>query len=681
MNANNVVASQDLVKLSWVSDPQVSPDGQEVAYVITTVDQKEYQSHILISSLHKQSLDPLPITLGEKDQSPKWSPDAKQIAFLRRLDGVRQLFVIPRFGGEARSITTTKKGVGSFIWSPDGSHIAFTSRIHSETSFDDKLPEEEEKYYSEHARVVDRLKYKADGEGLWDGRRSQLFVLKMSDLSVTQLTQGDFDVMEPVWAPNGQTISFIAKKPENSEADPDLIFTSDIFTVFIEGGELTRVTDSSLAIMQFEFSLDGDKIAFFGHDRSFASATQTKIYLAKSDGSESPICITPDFDKQIGDVGMSDMRSHLHTPAPIFSADGKFIFALVSEGGNTHVGRFMAPASGSPTVTNYEQVTQGDREVYQFDMTSDRNSLILAATNTVSPGDLYLWDVQSAEERRMTTTNDEWLDSVELSVPEAFSFIASDGVEVHGWMMRPVGFVEGQKYPTVLEIHGGPHAMYSNSFFLEFQLLTAQGFAVFYTNPRGSYGYGQTFVDACRGDYGGRDYQDLMEATDYVTSKYDFVDSNQLGVTGGSYGGFMTNWIVGHTDRFQAGVTQRSISNWLSFYGVSDIGYHFTPWEIDGEPWTDLQKLWHHSPIAYVEQVNTPLLILHGEQDLRCPIEQGEQLFVALKRLGKKTRLVRFPGASHDLSRNGKPELRIERYDQIVGWFVDHISKGGPVVG
>lgn len=206
------------------------------------------------------------------------------------------------------------------------------------------------------------------------------------------------------------------------------------------------------------------------------------------------------------------------------------------------------------------------------------------------------------------------------------------------------------------------------------QVLADKGYAVLFTNPRGSHGYGQTFVNAVRGDYGGMDYADIMSGVDYVLEHFDFIDETRLGVTGGSYGGFMTNWIVGHTDRFKAAVTQRSISNWLSFYGVSDIGYFFTEWEVGCNVWDDPERLWHHSPLKYVKNIQTPLLILHSEKDYRCPIEQAEQLFIALKHLKRETKLVRFPEANHDLSRSGPPALRLERLNHIVGWFEQHLT-------
>ncbi|MFL6559469.1 MAG: alpha/beta hydrolase family protein, partial [Bacillus sp. (in: firmicutes)] len=282
-------------------------------------------------------------------------------------------------------------------------------------------------------------------------------------------------------------------------------------------------------------------------------------------------------------------------------------------------------------------------------------------------GDLYLLSLNGDRPlEKLTTAND--IQNVVLSKPEPIEYEGANGRKIHGWLMKPVDFEARKKYPLLLEIHGGPHAMYGNTYMNEFQILAAEGYAVLYVNPRGSHGYGQDFVNAVRGDYGGGDYQDLMLAVDYVLAEFDFIDETRLGVTGGSYGGFMTNWIVGHTNRFKAAVTQRSISNWISFYGVSDIGYYFTEWQIDGD-FRDVHKLWKHSPLAYIDNVETPLLILHSEKDYRCPIEQAEQLYISLKRLGKKTKFVRFPEENHELSRSGKPSLRKSRLDYIVEWF------------
>ncbi|MNI32699.1 Prolyl tripeptidyl peptidase precursor [compost metagenome] len=371
-------------------------------------------------------------------------------------------------------------------------------------------------------------------------------------------------------------------------------------------------------------------------------------------------------DVQLGNLALSDMLTASASPSPLFSAEGSSLYVLGSLHGNVQVYRVSMDG-------NYVEVTRGDRNVYQYAITLDGRYLIAASSDPSNPGDLYRIDTHTNEELRLTKSNDELLQQLDISLPEPFWLDTSDGWNVQGWIMKPIGMEEGKKYPMILQIHGGPHALYANSYSHEFQMLTSQGCVVLYTNPRGSFGYGQSFAKACRGDFGGRDYQDLMDAVDHVLGTCDFVDETRLGVMGGSYGGFMTNWIVGQTNRFRAAVTDRSISNWLSFYGTSDIGISYTEGEIEGNPWDDVEKLWRHSPLAYVKHIETPLLILHGENDLRCPIEQAEQIYVALKRLDKRTQLVRFPKENHAMLRSGVPSLRLERLNQINGWFNNFI--------
>ncbi|GAB6876344.1 prolyl oligopeptidase family serine peptidase [Thermaerobacter litoralis] len=281
--------------------------------------------------------------------------------------------------------------------------------------------------------------------------------------------------------------------------------------------------------------------------------------------------------------------------------------------------------------------------------------------------------------RRLSRANDRWLAEVAVVEPEHFTF-ESDGNVLDGWLIRPVGFEPGKRYPAVLQIHGGPMAMYGYAFFHEFQLLAARGYAVFYTNPRGSQGYGQAFCAAIRGDWGNRDYRDLMAFVDAVLERYDFIDRDRLGVAGGSYGGYMTNWIVTHTDRFRAGVTMRCVANEHSFFGTSDIGFHDL-FDLESPPWEDPLRYLEMSPIHHIGRCKTPLLVMHSEMDLRCPIEQAEQIYTALKVLGVPTEFVRFPEESHGLSRGGKPWHRVYRLDRIVEWFDRYLSAGGATAG
>jgi len=304
----------------------------------------------------------------------------------------------------------------------------------------------------------------------------------------------------------------------------------------------------------------------------------------------------------------------------------------------------------------------------------------MAVSDPFVPGDL--WAVQregtSLRERRLTAVNAGWMDGISLSRPERFTYEGADGWPVEGWVMRPAGFEEGRRYPTILQIHGGPHGAYGEAFSHEFQVLAAEGFALVFTNPRGSQGYGQRFTAATRHDWGGKDYEDIMRGLEAALARFPFLDPGRLGVAGGSYGGFMTNWVIGHTDRFKAAVTMRSISNHLSQWGTSDLAFMKGFWEFPGDPWEAPAWYWERSPLAYVAKIRTPLLILHSEMDLRCPMPEAEQLFAALKKLRREVVLVRFPGESHDLSRTGRPAHRLERLRWIVKWFADHLGQPAP---
>lgn len=654
------ITAEDLYQMTWISDPTVNPINDRVAYVARTVkpDKSGYQSRIYTTDL--QGSVNTAYTYGEQDTAPCWSPDGSKLAFIRKLEDKNQVWFMHASGGEAFPVTTAAEGVQSFSWSSDGKQLLYTSKV--TTGADQGTSDHDQSDYkpSKAGIVYDRIRFRADGVGLLEPKRTHLFLYQLSSQETTALTQGDYDVTNYVWSPDGQQVAYTAKRPEDPTVNSDLIYTNDLFLVQLLDGKSHRLTNSQYSIGDMVFAPNSEVLAFVASDHSFGNATTTKLYtLCLANGEIS--CLMQEHDLLIANAAVTDMKMS-SASKPVFSQDGLSIYAQVTIFGNVHIGRFGLDGS-------YEQVTTGNREVIQFTKTIHDREMVIVSADPLKPGELYLYNTETKAEYPLTHANDAISEQLELSEPETFWFQASDGEQIQGWIMKPAGAEPGQKVPTILEIHGGPHAMYANSFMHEFQLLASEGYAVIYCNPRGSHGYSQLFVNACRGDYGGRDYEDLMNLVDYAVEHYDYIDEQQLGVTGGSYGGFMTNWIVGQTNRFKTAVTQRSISNWISFYGVSDIGYYFTEDQIGGQPWEDLDKLWKHSPLAYVKQIETPLLILHGEEDYRCPIEQAEQLYVALKRLGKHTQLVRFPGSSHNLSRTGHPELRVERLNRIAGWM------------
>ncbi|HEX5164272.1 MAG TPA: S9 family peptidase, partial [Thermomicrobiales bacterium] len=417
---------------------------------------------------------------------------------------------------------------------------------------------------------------------------------------------------------------------------------------------------------QPSWSPDGSQLAAIGNwDPASGGAKNDNLWVVPAGGGEARN-LSGDFDRSIGDSAMSDVYAG-SSNRPLWAPDGASLLMLVSDSGSTHIYRVSLDGG------DITRITGGERRVSGVSLSSDGKTIAYVAGTSTNPGDLYVANIDGSDERQLTNLNQDFLGSLTLSEPEEFRVPSqSDGAEIQGWVMKPVGFEAGKKYPMILEIHGGPHAMYSNHMMHEFQLMAARGYVVVYCNPRGSAGYGEDFTTYTHKAWGEKDMPDVMAAVDHVVSQ-GYVDANRLGITGGSYGGYMTLWMIGHTDRFKAAVTQRCVSNLYSFYGTSDIGFTFGEYEFGGTAWEQREHFMKYSPITYVDKVTTPLLIVHSEQDYRCPIEQAEQVFISLKKLGREVEFVRFPDENHNLSRTGKPKHRIERLEFIIGWFDSHL--------
>ncbi|MFA1819864.1 prolyl oligopeptidase family serine peptidase [Virgibacillus oceani] len=656
------LTAADLTEIEVFSDPQFSPDGNSYTYVSTTINEnKEYESHLFHQNLKEKTSKQW--TFGEENNSNlRISPDGKNALFISTRSGTSQLWLLPTYGGEARQLTTFQNGVSTPDWSKDGRSIIFSTSLDSNDDVkNQKEPTKEEKQKEQENKkkkplVVNRLKYKSDAIGFHDEKRTQLILFDVKNETFTQLTNHDADHVYQDISPDGNLVLFSA----NLSDDADYELKNDLYTVNVTTKEITKLTSGTGSYHSASFSPSGDKISSFGHEFAYKGATLNELYIFDA-ATKERFCLSEKWDMQLGDLMIGDTRLGQSETGPVWSKDEQRLFFIATDFGAT--GLYEVTKDGELEV-HYKN----DNHVFGFSYDAESESFILGISTPTNPCNFYHLNNEGAL-KRLTNGNESFLKEVSLSEPETLTVTAEDGWEIQGWLLRPYGFTEGKKYPFILEIHGGPHAMYGQTYFHELQLLAAKGYVVLYTNPRGSHGYGQDFVDACRTDYGGGDYTDLMSAVDYALENYSFIDKNRLGVTGGSYGGFMTNWIVSHTKRFKAAVTQRSISNWLSFYGVSDIGYFFTEWEHGLNLLDDPAKLWDFSPLKYAENVETPLLILHGELDFRCPVEQGEQLFITLKHLRKDVEFVRFPDANHELSRSGKPEMRLERLNHICDWF------------
>ena len=737
-NNKTPVTFEDLWRLKFVGNPEVSPDGNKIAWVQTNVnpDKNGYESSIWMSQ--RKTCDegsffekPKRITygmkspdLGAREGSPRFSPDGKYLAFTSNRSGQNQIWILDlERGGEARQLTQGEEGKSGITWSPDGRSIAFVSREPKEKE------EKEEPHKSKDVTVVTKLRYKANGVPyIVDPRPRQIFIIDVETGEEKQLTFGEYDCYSPAFSPDGKCLAF------NSCREPDweIEGVPDIWVLTLETGDIKRLTDGRGPAGSPVYSKDGKYIAYYGNLRKDVAAAKSEILVIPVQGGE-PRVLTENFDRSMGCSVSTDSKMDGGGSGPYWSAKGKFIYFLATDRGyskifkvavdtceiwevcqegaygcshtsdcanpevsqgckhqNLETPSVVQGAEYPPVITSFSLAHTGEEEIFVFIGGSELN-----------PGDVYVacgvsdqpvdvkphgasvkgWQYTVVSSRhvfnqviRLTSVNGEVLSNLHLSKPEPFIFQSSDGLEIEGWMIKPIDFDPARKYPAVLEIHGGPAVTYGLAFFHEFQLLASNGYGVFYCNPRGSLGYGEWFAQQVIADQGGMDYQDIMVLRN-VMEGVGWVDTSKVGVTGGSYGGFMTNWIVGHTDKFAAAVTQRSISNWYTKYGTSDIGFYGNKKSMGNRDlWDSEGWLMERSPIRYAPSVNTPILIIHSEQDYRCPMEQAEQWYVALKRLGKTVEFVRFQGESHELSRSGKPWNRKERLRHMLRWFDQYLK-------
>ncbi|MBU7015297.1 MAG: S9 family peptidase [Theionarchaea archaeon] len=663
---NRFITAEDLYDINLISDCQISPDGTHVAYAMQRIDRKTEKKYTNLWIVPTGGGNPHQFTSGDhSDSTPRWSPDGSRIAFLSNRDDEKQpqIYIIPFTGGEARKLTDFKGTIGSFEWSPQGTEFicCFQKKDQEEI---EREEDEQKKKLGIVSRHITRVFYKEDGKGFSPRERFHLWVVDAETGEATQITDHEvFDEEEPTWSPDGNYVVFRSNHADDPDLDPDAI---DMFVIPKKGGDIRKVNTPPGPKNSPRISPDGKWIAYYGWEGKEMPWKSTHLWVVPFDGSATAQDLTGEHDFNVASWTINDLPGSPSQMPPTWSHDSTKIFFQVAHHGNTVLRAI--------TLDNrLESMIEDIGVVGSF--TLDRSQTILAYFHgdMKDPGQIWVLDLKKGTKTQVTHVSEVLFQSLTLGEVEEVWFKGAAGNDLQGWILKPPDFDPSRKYPSILEIHGGPRVQYGNFFMHEFFFLAAQGYVVYFCNPRGGQGYGEAHSKSIWNAWGTVDYDDLMAWTDYVERK-PYIDQNRMGVTGGSYGGYMTNWIIGHTQRFKAAVTQRSVSNLTSMYGSSDFNWAFQDEFGNETPWENIENYWKQSPMKYIGNAKTPTQVIHSENDLRANIEQGFQVFVALKRLGVDTELVLFPDEPHGLSRGGRTDRRIARLNHIKRWFDTYLK-------
>ena len=648
----------DLLAFKTIPDVQLSPDGHRVAFVVSEIDAErdEYRSAIWV--LAADGGRPLRFTRGPKrDSAPRWSPDGEHLAFLSdREDEKPQLYVMPAAGGEPRKLTSLDAGASAATWSPDSRRIAFSARVWLEPPPADP---EARKRWEQRPRRVTRAQYKADGQGYTFDGRWHLFVVDLAAGEPRQVTDGDCEDRGEAWSPDGGRLAFSRTRTGKSEYS-----WSDLHVLDLASGEARRVSDAIPRAVSPTWSPDGTTLACYGYDlqEHGLGDPMVRVYAVASQGG-APRKVTERYDR-----GAVLLPPPAVTPGPVWSPDGSGLSFVAADRGSAHLVRSVF-ASGDTSA-----VVGGERQL-TFASAVPGKRIAFVAGDLANPADVYVCDWDGGSERRLTELNRELLARLDLPRAERRSFANPNGGTVDGWLLLPAE--RRGPAPLLVDIHGGPAGFAGNLLSLTYfcrYVLAARGWAVLALNPTGSGSYGREFAHGIRGRWGERDLAEHLAAVDALVAE-GVVDPDHLALSGYSYGGFMTSWTIGHTDRFKAAVVGAPVTNQESFHGTSDIGMWFAPWELGGDIAGARETYRRLSPMNYVDRVSTPTLVLHGEADDRCPIGQGEELYVGLVAAGKvPTEFVRYPGGSHLFPLNGRPSHRVDFNRRIVEWVTKYAS-------
>ncbi len=637
------VSASDYHDIVRVGDPRLSPDGERVAFV-RTVPEDDEECETTIYTVTLGGGEPRRFTLAEGvDSEPRWSPSGDRLAFVstRGEDDRPQLWVAPTEGGEAERVTRVVGGVSQVAWSPDGERIAFTQSSREEDREEElDIDLEDEAYEPEipDPRVIDRLIYRA-GERYFDGGRSHVYTVELESGEIGRRTDGEFDYVAPEWG-DSETLYYAAKRT----ADPDDNAIYDVIAHDLDGEDEVVVRTNGW-VVGLAATADG-RVAYHYTPEERSTLRRTVIRVFDREREEE-ITVTESLDRTVEGT-------------PKWDPDEEHLYFLTPDEGEVALRRVRGDGSDPETVVR-------NGHLGGFD--PGRDAVAMTKSEWDHPGDVFVSTPAGAETNRLTRLNGEYLTDRAIPQPEELWFESEDGTDVQGWVLTPPDMEAGESYPLVVEIHGGPHAMWSTAgtVWHEFQTLAARGYVVFWCNPRGSTGYGEEHMAAIERDWGAVTARDVLAGADALCER-EFVDETNQFVTGGSFGGYMTGWLVGHTDRFRGAVAQRGVYDLASFYGSTDA-FKLIEFDFGADPWDEPEFLWSQSPVAYASEVETPTLVIHADNDFRVPVNNGEMFYLFMKKSGVDTRLVRYPREGHELSRSGEPGHVVDRIERIAPWF------------
>jgi len=645
------ITFDDFISLGRVTDPQVSPDGSTVAFVVTYHNKIENKtnSNIYLVPVDGGAARQLTNAKGANN-SPRWMPDGKSLAFISSRDGEAQIWIVPATGGEARKASTISTGVSDLQVSPDGKWFSFSSTVYPDCPNDDcnKKRMEEADKSKVKAKIFDRLPYRVWNE--WkDGKRNHLFVMPATGGVAADITPGDFD-SPPIdlggnssysWSPDSKEIAF----ERNTDPVVAIGTNNDIFVVPVTGGEARKITDNPGNDSQPLYSPDGKYIAYLQMKRAGFEADQKHLILYdRSTGKRTNL--SEQFDYSLNEV--------------LWSPDSKAIYFNADATSNESVFKLTVEGKKISSII-------GRGYNHDLRMVPGGLNLVVSRESINQPVELYRIGADGKTFKKITTFNDSKVDKLDMNPKEDFWFDGAGGTKVHGFLVMPPAFDASKKYPMIFLIHGGPQGQWGDQFHYRWsaQMFASRGYVAVLINPRGSTGYGQHFTDEISRDWGGKPYEDLMLGLDYVLKTYPFIDAKRMAAAGASYGGYMINWIEGHTDRFRCLVSHDGVFNPKSMYGTTEELW-FPEWELGGTPYKNPELYDKWSPMAFVNQFKTPMLVVHGQMDFRLDVSEGFQLFTALQRQGIKSKMLYFPDEGHFVAKPANAELW---YKTVLDWI------------